>query len=278
MLLSIVIPVHNEEENIKPTVQDLIQHLEPAQIPFEIILVNDCSSDQSWGVIQEIKKQDLEHGDRIVPVQRAAPPGFGRALRSGIEHFNGDAITFVMADGSDSPKDVVSSYQKLQEGYDCVFGSRFMDGSIVEEYPQVKLIVNRIVNKGLQLLFLTKNNDLTNAFKMYRREVIEACGPYQSCHFNITLELSLSALIRKYNIAIIPIHWYGRKWGVSKLSLWKMGRKYLAVIVKAFCEQLLISDDLIAEKVKSQQSNQRRIQNLEERIQALEQLKSTNTH
>jgi dolichol-phosphate mannosyltransferase len=267
MLLSVVIPVHNEQENITPTVEDVTQKLSEAQIPFELVLVNDCSSDGSWEVLQNLKDKD----ERITLVQRSSPPGFGRAIRSGIEASRGEAVTMVMADSSDDSKDIVKYYNKLQEGYDCVFGSRFTKHSVVEGYPPVKLFVNRLVNRALQVLFLTSHNDLTNAFKMYRRDVIDACGPYQSCHFNITLELSLSALIRQYNIGSVPIHWYGRKWGESKLSLWKMGRKYLSVIVKAFCEKLLIVDDLLAEKVKSTQKRQDLMDELEERIVALEE-------
>jgi dolichol-phosphate mannosyltransferase len=266
MLLSVVIPVHNEEQNISPTVEDLVQHLDDASIPFELVLVDDCSKDDSWLKICELTERDK----RIRGVQRTVPPGFGRAIRTGIESSRGDVLTMVMADSSDRPMDVVLSYQKISEGYDCVFGSRFVVGSTVEGYPPVKLFVNRLVNRALQLLFLTPHNDLTNAVKMYRREVIEACGPYQSCHFNITLELSLSALIRRYSIGIIPIHWYGRKWGVSKLSLWKMGRKYLSVIVKAFCEKLLIADDLLAEKVKGSQEKRLIVQDLLDRVEELE--------
>ncbi len=267
MLLSVIIPVHNEENNLNPTVQDLRQHLDQAMIPFELILVDDCSKDQSWTKIQALQEDD----QRICGVQRSSPPGFGRAIRTGLQNSRGDVITMVMADSSDRAHDVVACYKKIQEGYDCIFGSRFTSSSVVEGYPPFKLFVNRIVNCALQILFLTGHNDLTNAFKMYRREVIDTCGPYQSCHFNITLELSLSALIHRYNIGKIPINWYGRKWGISKLSLWKMGRKYLSVIVKAFCEKLLIADDLLAEKVKTSHQHRLALQDLKERVDHLEQ-------
>ena len=102
-----------------------------------------------------------------------------------------------MADLSDSPEDVVAYYRKIREGYDCVFGSRFIKGSTVENYPSVKLVVNRIVNQCIRFMFWTRFNDLTNAFKAYRTAVIRDCGPYRACHFNLTLEMSLGALIRE---------------------------------------------------------------------------------
>jgi len=267
MLLSVVLPVHNEEGNLEPTVLSLCSCLDDHQVPFEIVMVDDCSQDTSWDIMVQLGEKD----DRLRRIRRNSPSGFGRAIRSGLEEARGEVVTIVMADASDRPEDVVACYKKIQEGYDCVFGSRFNEGSVVESYPPIKLFVNRLVNRALQVLFITRHNDLTNAFKMYRREVIEDCGPYQSCHFNITLELSLSALIRRYDIASIPIHWYGRTWGSSKLSLWKMGRKYLAIIMRIFCERLLISDDLMAEKVKSRSSQPSRMDELEKRIQKLEQ-------
>jgi len=267
MLLSVILPIHNERGNLETTIRELTACLDEHQIPFEILMVDDCSTDDSWSLMEQLNTED----QRRRKIRRSAPPGFGRAIRTGLEEARGEVLTIVMADASDRPADVVAYYRKIQEGYDCVYGSRFLDGSVVESYPPFKLFVNRLVNRALQVLFLTRHNDLTNAFKMYRRDVIENCGPYQSCHFNITLELSLSALIRRYDIASIPIHWYGRTCGSSKLSLMKMGRKYLAIIVKIFCERLLISDDLMAEKVKNRSHPPSRIEQLERRIEALEE-------
>jgi hypothetical protein len=99
------------------------------------------------------------------------PRGFGRAVRSGLEAARGDTVVVCMADSSDDPADVLRYHRKLEEGYDCVFGSRFVKGSRVVHYPRGKLIANRIVNKCIQVLFRCPYNDLTNAFKAYRREV-----------------------------------------------------------------------------------------------------------
>ena len=151
--------------------------------------------------VLEFSQQD----PNIRLVNRTALNGFGRAVRTGLEHITGDVIVIYMADSSDHPVDVIRYYRKIEEGYDCVFGSRFIGGSQVVEYPRLKLIMNRIVNKSLQWFFLCPFNDLTNAFKAYRTSVVRDCGPYRASHFNITIEMSLSALIRDYNIAQIPI-------------------------------------------------------------------------
>lgn len=265
--LSLVIPAFNEEQNLPTTVAELQSVLRREGIPYEIILVNDNSRDGTARVIQELMTADA----CIRTVNRQPPGGFGRAIRSGLEMVTGDCVVICMADSSDDPEDVARYYRKLEEGYDCVFGSRFLPGASVENYPKLKLVVNRIVNRCIQLMFLCPFNDLTNAFKAFRTDVIRSCSPYRACHFNITIEMSLGALNRNYHVAQIPIRWYGRKWGSSNLSLRKMGRRYLATLVKAFAERMLISDDLLAERLSSRRHREERLLELESRIERLEQ-------
>jgi len=273
MKLSVVIPAYNEESNLSKTVTDLQGELSTEKIPYELILVNDNSTDSTPEIIKELMSKD----ENIRTVNRQAPGGFGRAIRTGLEVVTGEAVVICMADSSDDPKDVTKYYNKLLEGYDCVYGSRFIRNSKVVNYPVVKLIVNRIVNKCVQWMFWCKFNDLTNAFKAYRTEVIMSCGPFRSCHFNITLELSLSALVRKYSISQIPINWYGRTWGSSSLSLKQMGRRYLATLIKIYAEKLLISDDLEAEKLAHRRQHEANFYNMSARLDALEkQMSETN--
>jgi dolichol-phosphate mannosyltransferase len=141
-----------------------------------------------------------------------------------------------MADGSDSPADLVRYQRLLEQGYDCVFGSRFMHGSVVHRYPKLKLVLNRIVNFGIRVLFRHRYNDTTNAFKAYRREVIEGCQPLLSNHFNLTVELPLKAITRRHSYAVIPISWTNRATGASKLSLQEMGSRYLFIVLYVFLE------------------------------------------
>ena len=270
MTLSIVIPAHNEEENLPATLSELQQALDQDQIPYEIIVVNDNSTDGTGAVLAEL----CRHDSRIRAVTRRPPGGFGRALRSGIESATGDALIVYMADLSDHPGDAVAYYRKLEEGYDCVFGSRFIRGSHVEKYPFGKWIVNRIVNKCIQWMFWCQFNDLTNAFKAYRMEVVRACGPYRASHFNITLEMSLSALIRRYEIAQVPIRWYGRTWGTSKLKLREMGRKYLCTLLMLYFQRRLISDDLLAERLAVGLAHEKSISDLDSRLKHLEEVVS----
>lgn len=248
MLLSVILPAYNEEENIGKSIDQIATRLRADSIPFELVVVNDNSRDRTPEVVEGLRSETPE----IRLVHNLMKNGLGRAIRTGLSHAQGDAIVIVMADLSDSPDDVVRCYRKLEEGYDCVFGSRFIKGSSVTHYPRLKLYVNRLVSVLIRAMFMTSHNDLTNAFKMYRRHVIESITPLHAAHFNITIEMSLSALIRRYRIATIPISWQGRTWGSSNLRLRQMGRRYLATLLKIWFERLLILDDLMQESSDAQ--------------------------
>ena len=267
MKLSIVIPAYNEEKNIGKCLEELRRVVrDKYHVPYEVIVVNDNSRDAT----EEVVRAEMKEDPAIRLVTRTPPGGFGRAVRSGIEAVRGDVVVIYMADLSDDPEDVVAYYRKIGEGYDCVYGSRFIKGSQVVNYPRVKRFVNRVVNRFIKLLFWTNFNDLTNAFKAYRTAVIRDCGPYRSSHFNITLEMSLSALLRGYHIAQIPIRWYGRTWGGSNLRLREMGRRYLCTLLMMFFQRMLVKDDLLAERLVNNVGHHRQISDLETRISDLE--------
>ena len=239
MKLSVVIPAYNEEETVAETVEEIVAALGEEQIEHEVIVVDDSSTDGTAAVVGELSERH--------PQVRCLPSpfrnGFGFAVRAGLDAFEGDAVAIVMADGSDSPTDLVTYQRLLEEGNECAFGSRFMRGGKVVDYPRSKLIMNRIVNWGIRLLFRHGYNDTTNAFKAYRREVIENLRPFLSNHFNLTVELPLKAVVRDYSYAIVPISWTNRKAGVSKLALNEMGSRYLFIVLYVFLEHHLSRGD-----------------------------------
>ena len=239
MKLSIIIPAHNEEGSIAGTVESLIQELSYEDIKHEVLVVNDGSTDRTKVVLEELR--GLYPTFRYV--DNPAPNGFGLAVRRGLALFTGDAAAVVMGDGSDSPKDVVRCFRKLEEGYECVFGSRFIKGGRIADYPKHKLLINRLANSFVKTLFNFGYNDTTNAFKCYRREVIEGAQPLISKHFNLTVELPLKAIIRGYSYAVIPIRWTNRKTGISKLKIREMGSRYLFIVLYLFLEKYLSQGD-----------------------------------
>jgi dolichol-phosphate mannosyltransferase len=239
MRLSVIIPAHNEVDGVRETVERLYRTLLINGVPFEIVVINDHSTDGTEHVLEALASE--LPGVRWVNNLR--PGGFGYALQTGLEAFQGDAVCIVMADASDDPDDVVQYYRKLQEGYECVFGSRFTRKSRVVDYPRHKLLLNRLANWFIKTLFRLDYNDVTNAFKCYRREVISGVQPILSPHFNITVELPLKALTRGYTYAVVPINWYNRATGVSKLKIKEMGSRYLFIVLYVWLEHKLSRGD-----------------------------------
>jgi dolichol-phosphate mannosyltransferase len=201
--------------------------------------VDDASTDRTAEVVQELAGASA----RIRYLRSHNPPGFGFAVRSGLDEFTGDAVAIVMADGSDDPKDLVTYHRLLEEGYDCAFGSRFIRGATVRDYPRFKLALNRISNAFVRLLFRHGYNDTTNAFKAYRREVIDTVQPILSNHFNLTVELPLKAIVRGHSYGIVPISWTNRRAGASKLKLQEMGSRYVFIVLYVFLEHHLAHGD-----------------------------------
>ena len=239
MKLSVVIPARNEEGSVAQTVSALQHTLQAAAIPCEILVVDDGSTDTTAAIVRGLAAAAPE----IRLVQNRGRHGFGMAVRCGLAATTGEAVAIVMADGSDSPEDVVQCYHRLCEGADCVFGSRFMRGSKVHDYPHHKLILNRLANWFIRILFGVPFNDFTNAFKLYRREVLEGLQPLISPHFNLTVEMPLKAITRGYSFAVLPISWTNRQAGVSKLKIKEMGSRYLFIVLYVWLEKQLAQGD-----------------------------------
>jgi dolichol-phosphate mannosyltransferase len=239
MKLSVVIPAHDEAGSIGVTLATVAAALQREHIHYELLVVDDASSDATASVVELLAERDA----RIRYLLSPNPRGFGFAIRAGLERFTGDAVAVMMADGSDDAEDLVRYFRLLEQGYDCAFGSRFVRGARVVDYPRLKLLANRVVNLAIRALFRHGYNDTTNAFKAYRREVIETVSPLLSNHFNLTVEIPLKAIVRGHSYAVVPISWRNRKAGVSKLRLQEMGSRYLYVVLMVFLEHHLSRGD-----------------------------------
>jgi len=238
-LLSVIIPAHNEAGCVRSTIEGLAEALEREDIAYEVLVIDDASTDSTADVVRAVSVDN----PRVRYELSRNPRGFGFAVRAGLDLFSGDVVAIVMADGSDDPADLVRYHRVIREGYDCAFGSRFMRGSAVDDYPKVKLALNRVVNWGIRVLFRSGYNDTTNAFKAYRREVIETVQPLLSNHFNLTVEIPLKAIVRGHSYAVVPIGWRNRTDGESKLALQEMGSRYLFIVLYVLLERHLSRGD-----------------------------------
>jgi dolichol-phosphate mannosyltransferase len=240
-LLSVIIPARNEQDALPSTVEHLFVELRRNGIPHEIVVVDDGSMDATWDVLCSL----MDEIPTLAPQRKQQPHGFGHAIVHGIHKCSGDAVCIMMADESDDCRDVVRYWHILNEGYDAVFGSRFVKGGGVIDYPWVKLMLNRMANQFLRRLFKVQLNDFTNAFKMYRSHTIEGLKPFLSAHFNLTIELPLKAIIRGYSFGILPNSWRNRKAGESNLKIKEMGSRYLFILLYILIEKYLSRNDYL---------------------------------
>ena len=238
-LFSVVIPARDEEESLPATLEHLHLEFTLNRVPHEIVVVDDGSTDRTWEVLQQLKTKI----PTLRPVQNSGEHGFGRAIRFGLQNSTGDAVVILMADESDDPRDAVRYWQLLNQGWDCVFGSRFIRGGGVRDYPRVKLFVNRLANLLIRLLFRIPLNDTTNAFKAYRRTVLHGCAPLIAPHFNLTVELPLKAIVRGYSWTVMPITWRNRRAGEAKLKIKEMGSRYFFICAYVWLEKYFSRGD-----------------------------------
>jgi dolichol-phosphate mannosyltransferase len=238
-LFSVVVPARDESESLPSTIRDLYAEFMREEVPHEIIVVDDGSRDATWQVLQDLKAEV----PTLVPVQNPGPHGFGCAITYGFDQLKGDAVVIMMADASDLPSDAVKYWRLLCEGNECAFGSRFMRKGDVIDYPRLKLFVNRLANLFIRVMFNIPLNDTTNAFKAYRRTVIDGCRPFMSPHFNLTVELPLKAIVRGYTWTVVPISWKNRRHGVAKLKIKEMGSRYFFICMYVWLEKYFSRGD-----------------------------------
>jgi dolichol-phosphate mannosyltransferase len=237
--LSVVMPAKGEEGSVGDAVQDAVDVLAREGIDYELIVVDDHSTDGTAALVDAIAAAN----PRVRCVRSSYEPGFGFAVRAGLDEYTGDAVAVMMADGSDHPEDLVRYHNELDEGWECVFGSRFIGGATVRDYPRIKLAINRLANWFIRTIFRHHYNDTTNAFKAYRREVIDSIQPLLSNHFNLTVEMPLKAIVRGHTFRVVPISWTGRSAGRSKLGIREMGSRYLFIVLYVWLEAHLSRGD-----------------------------------
>jgi dolichol-phosphate mannosyltransferase len=237
--LSVVIPARNEEGSVGEAIEGVTTALAGAGIEHEVLVVDDGSTDRT----REIVEAAAAANPSVRYHRSPNPNGFGMAVRAGLDVYTGDAVAIFMADSSDDPADLVRYHAVLEEGFDCAFGSRFMPGARVYDYPRLKLAINRLANLFIRAIFLHGYNDTTNAFKAYRREVIDSVSPLLSHHFNLTVELPLKAIVRGSSYRVIPISWTNRVSGESKLAMREMGSRYMFIVLYVWLERHLSRGD-----------------------------------
>ncbi len=233
-MLSVIIPARDEAENLENIFDYFNEGMKG--IKFEIIIINDFSNDDTFA-----KAKSLCETNKNFRIYNNKKKGLGGAINLGIEESNGERVAIMMADLSDDISDL-KRYNDLMidNNLDAVLGSRFTKNSKIIDYPFKKLILNRIFNLIVSIFFWNKYNDYTNAFKIYKKDVLKNLMPFVSEGFNIFLEIPLKVISRGYNYQVININWYGRKKGKAKFKIRELQSKYLFTLFYCFLEKILL--------------------------------------
>jgi dolichol-phosphate mannosyltransferase len=236
MSLSVIIPVYNEEKNIQSTVIKLTK-LQKKINALKLIFIDDFSSDKTFEKISILSKKYS-----YISIYKNKKKGLGSAIELGIKKSKFKYVAIFMADLSDSTKDLIRYYNEINNNkYDAVLGSRFIKYSKIKNYPFIKYFLNRIFNNFVKLVFLSDYNDFTNAFKIYKREVLNNLLPIVSENFNVFLEIPLKIISRKYKYQIISIDWQNRKAGKSNFKIKELGSMYIFTLIYCIIEKILLN-------------------------------------
>ena len=233
MDLTILIPVKNEEDNINNLVNAISNKI---NLEYEILFIDDFSNDKTLKIIKDIKQKNKK-----IKLIENKKKGLGESIKNGIKFSSGKYVVITMCDGSDDLDNIVEYYNVIKnKNLDAVFGSRFLKKSNVKNYPKHKLILNRIFNHFVRIIYLNYYNDYTNAFKIYKKDVLKTLMPFISESFNIFLEIPLKIIGRGYSYKVIKINWYGRKKGEAKFKIKELRSKYIFTLLYCLLEKILL--------------------------------------
>ncbi|MCF1711113.1 glycosyltransferase [Tabrizicola sp. J26] len=224
--VSIVVPCHNEEMNIGPLIDRLLELY--GDYIHEIIPVDDNSRDRTAEVIAGYAARD----PRIRPVYRSPPNGVGRAITDGMNAATGDWILSMDCDFQHLLPEVRDLFDAAASGADVAVGSRFSRHSILLNYPIMKIISNRGFHLLAAILMWRQFRDVTNNLKLFRRDVAKRLV-LTSPGFSINAETGLQPILMGYSVAEVPISWINRSFdmGSSTFKLLKVGKGYASVLV-----------------------------------------------
>ena len=234
-MLSIIVPVRDESNNIQDVFDYFNNNLK--MIEHEVLIINDFSNDDTLE-----KSKNLIINYKNFKVFNNLKKGLGGAINLGIKKAIGEYVAIMMADQSDDINDLIKYNNLMQSAeYDAILGSRFTKESKVNDYPIQKLILNRIFNFFVSIIFFNSYSDYTNAFKIYKKSALLEIMPLISESFNIFLEIPLKIISRNYRYKIVSINWMGRKKGESKFKIKELGSKYLFTLIYCFIEKNLLN-------------------------------------
>lgn len=225
---SIIVPAYKEEEFIEKTLREIVQVFKNNNVDFEIITVVDTVPNDN--TLEIVKKLSATFSE-IKIIAREGKQGIASAIKEGIKHASKSVIVIAMGENSQNGNDVLRLALKMNDGYDMVFGNRFLTGIRLERYPLKKYIANSLCNYAIRLLFGIKSRDITNGVKAYKSTILKNMNIISS-GFEVFVELPLNAYLQGHkNFVDIPLNYYGRNSEFSKFNLIKEGPRYFKLVI-----------------------------------------------
>ena len=231
--ISLIVPSYNEEKGIEDTLVNLSSSLEKNKIDYEIILVDDQSTDKTIEIVKRLASKNK----RIKIIVRHKNPGFGFSLSDGSKIASGELVCWVMGDSSDDFEAIPKMINKINNGYDMVIGSRNIKGGSRGDQGKLKAIGSTQYSALAKFLFRLPVYDITNAFRTFRKEIINKVS-LENNNFAISPEFALRAHVAGYKRTEIPVTYRDRKVREAKTKLFRMGLKYYLLLIKYWFQNL----------------------------------------
>lgn len=227
MLLSILIPVYNERTVVEQSLALVLSAPLPEEMQRELIIVDDCSKDGTWDILQRLASKHSE----IKLFRHAVNQGKGAAVRTAIEKAEGDFCLVQDADLEYDPADYPKLLKPMLDGHaDAVFGSRYLAG----EQTRVLPFWHSMINKGLTLfsnMFCNLNvTDMETCYKVFRTDLLKSI-PVRSNRFGFEPEITMKVSKRKLRVYEVPVSYHGRTYEEGKKIGWKDGLKAIGVVL-----------------------------------------------
>lgn len=225
MKLSVVVPAYNEQDNIKEVIDKIERSLD---IEHELIVVNDHSTDATAEIVNKLSRQY----NNVRLVENKLKQGFANAIKTGLSNVATELSIPVMGDLCDDLLTIKKMLQKINEGYDIVCGCRYIKGGARLGGSQLKGFFSYFVGWSLYYLLGFPTRDIANAFKMYRKTVIDSMD-IKSEGFEVSMEIPLKAYYLGFKITEVPTVWKERTKGKSSFQMMKLFPSYLKLYIWA---------------------------------------------
>jgi glycosyltransferase involved in cell wall biosynthesis len=219
--ISIVIPLLNEEESLQPLLNEIRKALKPINKPYEVIFVDDGSTDNSLKIIKDIAKTDT----RIKFISFRKNYGKSAALQVGFKAATGDAVITMDADLQDDPQEIINLLKKLDEGFDLVSGWKKQRFD-----PFIKKYSSRFFNFVTRLFSGIKIHDFNCGLKAYRRDVVQNINVYGELHRYVPV----LAKWQGFTITEITVKHHARRYGKTKFGVSRFFKGFIDLLTISF--------------------------------------------